>query len=150
MKVTEQRTAYLLLRIFDGEVNDINAVILILDEKTKEEFMTCLTLKRKLGTNGFERLEFKNHNAHFLSIDGRKEQDMVHWLEEVWDFRYLDATEEEIKTLIEQYEVYVEQSTFSLYASENFRFSVIYDADGINNNLEMQTWSAPISAIVGV
>ena len=112
--------------------------------------MTYLTLKREFGTEEFERLEFKDHKAQFLSIDETKEQDMAYWLQEVWDFRYLDATEEEVETLIEQYEVYVKQSTFSLYPSENFRFSVIYEADSVNNNIEVQTWSAPISAIVGV
>ena len=152
MKVTTKRTSYFLLHIYD-ETFDINAVLLKLDNETICAFERYCLILSNLKADGdyIDRIVMKEHIAFYLSIDQNKEKNLQEWLDECpsSEQKYLDATEQEIQELIDNYQADIGDHSISIYMSGNYRFSVGGDSYN-NNSVEAYSWAAPISVIIPV
>ncbi len=144
MKITKNKSQYLLLRIFEGEFLGINVILLNLSTETQNWINHCIELRNKLGGEAFSRLEFEENKAYHLFVHGEKEFDK--WFKKDNELRYLHATEDEVNALLDKYYVRAKQTSFSLHPDNYFRFSVVFEGED-NNQFESQTWAAPISAI---
>ncbi len=137
MKLTEQRTPYLLVD-FTDEIVGNNVVLIHMDEQTTTLLNNYKTTAEEVfqKLKKLHRLEFKDRVGNLLKIDVQKESVLRDWfLTHKGRYMYLEATQEEIDRTISELTVCEVDQSISVFMLEGKLCFTISLVDPMHNSI---------------